>query len=257
MITTVVLDWAGTTVDFGCMAPVDAFNQAFKKEGLDVLKEEIRQPMGMKKRDHILTMLAMPRIKKQWLALYQQEPTTRDIERIYATFEEVIMQTLANYSDVKSGTTLVVDELRQMGLKIGSTTGYTSEMMKVVKAVAEHQGYSPDIIMTPDKVQGFGRPYPYMLFKIMEHFSIQTIEEVIKVGDTISDIEEGKNAGIYTIGLLEGSSLVGVSLQEQQELSKEERLELYAKARQIYLEAGADLVIETLAELPEVIRGMN
>ncbi len=48
MINTVILDWAGTTIDFGCMVPVDAFYQAFKKEAIVGTKEEIRLPMGTK-----------------------------------------------------------------------------------------------------------------------------------------------------------------------------------------------------------------
>lgn len=49
MINVVILDWAGTAVDFGCMAPVAAFREAFEHQGITVTEREIREPMGMKK----------------------------------------------------------------------------------------------------------------------------------------------------------------------------------------------------------------
>ena len=61
-IEAVIFDWAGTTVDYGCFAPVMAFGQVFEQFGIHVTMEEIREPMGMLKWDHIRTMLSMPRI---------------------------------------------------------------------------------------------------------------------------------------------------------------------------------------------------
>ena len=58
----VIFDWAGTTVDFGCFAPVNVFIDIFKNAGIEVTMEEAREPMGMLKIDHIRAMLSMPRI---------------------------------------------------------------------------------------------------------------------------------------------------------------------------------------------------
>ena len=53
----VIFDWAGTTVDYGCFAPVQAFVEVFKHYGIEPTMEEVREPMGMLKIDHIRTML--------------------------------------------------------------------------------------------------------------------------------------------------------------------------------------------------------
>ncbi len=58
-IEGVILDWAGTAVDFGCFAPVHVFIDIFQKVGIDVTMEEARAPMGMLKIDHIRAMLSM------------------------------------------------------------------------------------------------------------------------------------------------------------------------------------------------------
>ncbi|HEX7950750.1 MAG TPA: hypothetical protein VF494_10410, partial [Candidatus Limnocylindrales bacterium] len=52
-IQAVLLDWAGTTMDFGCMAPAVVFVEVFKRKGVPITMEEARAPMGAHKRVHI------------------------------------------------------------------------------------------------------------------------------------------------------------------------------------------------------------
>ena len=79
----VIFDWAGTTVDYGCFAPVQAFVEVFKHFGIDPTMEEVRKPMGMLKRDHIKTMLAMPRIQELWLQKNGTASGESDIDEMY------------------------------------------------------------------------------------------------------------------------------------------------------------------------------
>ena len=71
MIKTVIFDWAGTTVDFGCMAPVHAFRNAFLEKGIQLTDKEIREPMGKLKWDHIQQLLSLPSVKEQWIARWR------------------------------------------------------------------------------------------------------------------------------------------------------------------------------------------
>ena len=147
-------------------------------------------------------------------------------------------------------------ELREMGLKIGSTTGYTSEIMEYVLPVAKKQGYEPDCCVTPD-VTEYSRPTPFMVFECMRQLNVFPPKLVVKAGDTVMDILEGKNAGAWSVGIIKGSSVVGLSEAEYNALGEAERKELHEKARKIYMEAGADYVIEDITELPEVINKIN
>lgn len=106
----IIFDWAGTTVDFGCMAPVRAFMDSFKANGIAVTEEETRKPMGMLKRDHIKTMLSMDRIAALWKEKYGRDWETGDIEKIYGSFEPELMSTLTNYTTVKPG---IVDAVKK------------------------------------------------------------------------------------------------------------------------------------------------
>ena len=157
----VVLDWAGTTVDYGCFAPVSAFDKAFRAFGVQPTMDEIRAPMGMLKRDHINTrssgtMLQMESVAVQWQAQAGKAAAEADVEAIYRVFEEKLMESLSDYAGPKPGVADAVAQLREMGLKIGSTTGYTDSMMAVVVPEAARQGYAPDYWCSPDSVNGFG-----------------------------------------------------------------------------------------------------
>ena len=71
-IEAVIFDWAGTTVDYGCFAPVQAFVEVFKHFGIEPTMGEVREPMGMLKIDHIRTMLSMPRIHDLWVKEHER-----------------------------------------------------------------------------------------------------------------------------------------------------------------------------------------
>lgn len=252
-IEAVIFDWAGTTVDYGCFAPVQAFMEVFRKAGIEPTMEEVRKPMGMLKRDHIKTMLAMPRIREQWIEKYGQEPGEPDIDRLYESFEENLMGILDQFAKPKPYVLETVAKLREKGIKIGSTTGYTDEMMAVVVPKAKEEGYEPDAWFSPNSVGNAGRPYPYMIFKNMEVLRITSTTNVVKVGDTVSDIKEGKNAGVFTIGVIEGSSEMGLTREEYERLPQSEKDSLVRTVEKTYKEAGADAVIRNMSELLEVL----
>lgn len=248
-LSCVIFDWAGTTVDFGSFSPVAAFREAFKSNGLEVTDAQIRAPMGMLKRDHIRTMLAMDEIKSAFESLRGHSPADPDIDAIYSVFEPSLLKVLPECSALKPFVPECMDYLRRYGIKIGSTTGYTAKMMDVVVPCARDLGYSPDCLVTPDEVGGRGRPYPYMIFENLRRLDIQDTRGVAKIGDTVSDIEEGLNAGLFTVGVTEGSSVMGLSESEFSALSEKEREEAHLRAAERFFTEGANLVIRNLGEI--------
>ena len=87
----------------------------------------------------------------------------------------------------------------------------------------------------------------------MEVLGITATENVIKVGDTVSDVKEGKHAGVISVGVIEGSSEMALSEEEYSQLSNEEREAQIKKVRETFLKAGADYVIQNMGELPALI----
>lgn len=256
-IEGVIFDWAGTTVDFGCFAPVNVFIEIFKEAGVEITMAEAREPMGMLKIDHIRAIMKMPRVEKAWEEKYGQEPNESDVNRLYEEFEPMLLRSLANYTDLKGEVLDAVKTLREAGLKIGSTTGYTDSMMAIVTKGAKEKGYAPDFWITPDATESYGRPYPYMIYRNMEVLKLKTAWQVVKVGDTVSDIKEGISAGVWTVGVLVGSSEMGLDEKTYTNLPENEKQDVLNRTHEIFEQAGADFTIETMGELPQLIEKIN
>jgi phosphonoacetaldehyde hydrolase len=252
-IEGVIFDWAGTTVDFGCFAPVKVFLEIFRNTGVEVTMEEARIPMGMLKRNHIKAMLQMPRIGLLWEEKHGKAFDENDVDELYSSFETMLLASLREYTEPLPDVLDTVAELRRRGLKIGSTTGYTDSMMAIVAPSAAEKGYSPDFVITPDATESLGRPYPYMVFRNIEALRINAPWKTVKVGDTIADIKEGVNAGTWSVGVVVGSSQMGLSFDEYQSMPEIERQNVVVKVRSEFMTAGADFVIETMKELPALI----
>jgi phosphonoacetaldehyde hydrolase len=252
----VIFDWAGTTVDYGCMGPVAVLTELFKSQGLSLTSEEARKDMGLLKIDHIRKIIFSENIKAQFVRMRGVEPTEADVKKIYKSFEPEMLRIIPQYSDLMPGIINVMHYLRKNQIKSGSTTGYTKQMMDILAPAAKEKGYEPGSWIASNEVSK-GRPYPWMIFKNAERLNITNMAELIKVGDTIVDIQEGKNAGAWSVGVLEGSSLIGLGPDEVPKISVAEFDSLKKKAKRKYLDAGADFVIDSLSEVPELIDTIN
>jgi phosphonoacetaldehyde hydrolase len=252
LLQAVILDWAGTTVDHGSLAPILVLQKIFADRGIEISEEEARRDMGVLKKDHIRSLLAIPRITDAWKNRYRQAPGEDEVETLFADFIPQQISCLAECSSVISGVTDVVQCLRDRGLKIGSTTGYTRPMLDVLLSHAARQGYVPDCAICPDDV-GAGRPLPWMIYENAIRMKVYPLEAVIKVGDTISDIEEALNAGTWAIGVSQTGNMIGLTEQDWRALPQGERAAHLQDARLKFVDAGAHYVIDTLVDLKRVI----
>lgn len=254
MVEAVIFDWAGTTVDYGCFAPVQAFIETFKAAGVEPTVQETREPMGMLKIDHIRTMLKMDRIAAEWERVHGAAPCEDDVHALYEPYEKRLLSILNNFASPKPHVLDAVAQIRQMGIRLGSTTGYNDKMMAIVAPAAREAGYEPDFMITPDAVGGHGRPYPYMMFRNMEALGVTDARRAVKVGDTVSDIREGKNAGCISIGVVEGSSEMAMAQDQFDVLCDDDKAAARERVSSVFRAAGADAVINTFAELPALLR---
>lgn len=243
-------------MDFGCFAPLNVFIDIFCKQGVEITTKEARAPMGMLKIDHIRAILQMERVGREWRELYGKAPTEEDVSTLYRRFEPALLSILPQYCDVLEGVIETCAWLRHKKIQIGSTTGYTAEMMKIVCAGAKTAGYSPDCIVTAADVGG-GRPQPFMIYENMRKLRVFPPQSVIKVGDTISDIQEGMNAGVWSVGVVIGSSQMGLSRKEWERLSPAKREVAVQHTHRAFKKAGADFIIRTMNELPALINTLN
>jgi len=255
-IECVIMDWAGTAVDFGCFAPVNALIKAFAEIAIDLSTEEVREPMGVAKMEHIRRLLRMERICHAFKSAHHRNWNEEDVVTLNQSFEKSLFATLTNYTDPLPHVIDTIALLRQKGIKIGSTTGYTRAMMDVVEPAARLKGYFVDNCITPDGLP-MGRPAPFMIFKNMIDLNVQDIDRVIKVGDTMEDIREGLNAKAWTVGIIIGSSELGLSEAEVNAMPKTALNERIAAVRRKMTDGGAHYVIDSLTELHDVVERIN
>lgn len=251
-VAAVIFDWAGTTVDFGSLAPVRTLERVFGEAGVPVTEDEARQDMGIAKRDHIAALLARPRVRTEWERVHSREFTDNDIDLLYERFIPFQFECLKQYSTVIAGVPDVVGELRANGIKIGSTTGYTRAMLDLLAGEAARQGYTPDCSFSPEDA-GCGRPHPFMIYAAAVKMQVYPLGAVIKVGDTASDIKEGLNAGVWSVGVAGTGNTIGLPEADFRALNATEQTDKVRKGRRDLQAAGAHYVVDTLAELTSVI----
>jgi phosphonoacetaldehyde hydrolase len=255
-VEAVIFDWSGTTVDHGSLAPVKAVSELFARHGIQLSAADVRRDMGIYKKDHIRNILNTPHIAAAWHSNQDAPPKESDVEALFAQFIPLQFEVLEAYSTVISGVTQTVDRLRAQGLKVGSTTGYTRPMLDILLSSAKQIGYSPDLSLSPDDVGG-GRPHPWMCLRIALEFRLSSVACAVKVGDTVSDIEEAHNAGMWAVGVINTGNEVGMSAEELAALPIAEREEKFEQARQRLLSAGADYLIDDIAGIQPVLAKIN
>ena len=247
-----VFDWAGTMVDFGSFAPMGAFVRAFAQVGITATMAQAREPMGAAKRDHIRAMLAMPAIADQWQARFGRDWDETDVGRVYDIFVPMNAEVAADYADLVPGALEMIADLRARGMKIGSTTGYTRSIMERVLPVAAAQGYSPDNLVCSDDLPET-RPGPLGMYKCFVDLGVYPPAAVLKVDDTAPGIAEGVAAGCVTVGVALSGNAVGKTPAELAALPEAEIAALRSAAEAELRAAGADHVIDTVADLPALI----
>jgi phosphonoacetaldehyde hydrolase len=251
-LQAVVFDWAGTTVDHGCVAPLRAFQRVFAANGVPVTPAQARAPMGLGKAEHLRAMLAMPEVARAWRSEHGRDWTEADFERLYREFMPLQLAVIEEYAGLVPQLLETIAALRARGLRIGATTGYFRAAAMSVVATARRQGYEPSISVCAEDVPA-GRPAPWMMFRVMEALNVYPPAAVVKVGDTVPDVSEGLAAGTWCVGVVRTSSEVGCTLQEWDALPVAEREQRAAAARRKLLASGAHAVIDTLGELPALV----
>jgi phosphonoacetaldehyde hydrolase len=244
----VILDWAGTMVDFGCRAPVTALLEAFNRHGVRLTEQQVRRDMGKAKADHVSALLNDPQVASAWRTANGGNPTTQDRDTLISELGPLMREQAAQSATLIDGARAAVDTLRSVGLKIASSTGYTREMMQPVLERAAAQGYKPDHVVCSGETPQ-GRPSPLMIYKACVDLAVWPLSRVIKVDDSEAGVAEGRAAGCLTVGVTASGNGVGLTAAALASLPADERESRIASAAQALQAAGADIVINSVASL--------
>lgn len=251
-LRAVIFDWAGTIVDYGCFAPVAVFVEIFGQRGIEISIAQARAPMGLEKRDHIRAILQIPEVAAAWLAIHGKPWTEADIDALYHDSVTAQTATVVEYADLIPGALETVHRCRERSLQIGTTTGYSRAVMAALLPAAAARGYAPDSTVCPSDVPA-GRPAPWMLYQNAINLQVYPFAAVVKVGDTLPDIEEALNAGAWAVAVSQTGNALGLTRAEAEALDPAALVERLAPIEATLYEAGAHAVIRSVAELPTVL----
>jgi phosphonoacetaldehyde hydrolase len=255
-LKAVVLDWAGTVVDYGCFGPVMAFQEVYRARFIEPTVAEVRAHMGMDKIDHLRAISAMPRIRKLWTAIYGKEPGDVDFLEMLNDFEEIRMRTLRKHSELVPGLLPTVSGLRGMGMRIGSTTGYNSLGAKLMRDEAARHGFWLDSVICASDVPA-GRPHPWMCFRNAMELGTYPMSAMVKVGDTPLDVLEGLNAGMWTVAVTTSGNEMGLTHEDVQGMNAAELANRVCSIRKRMEAVGAHFVIDDIRGLGPVVEEIN
>ncbi|UTW44192.1 phosphonoacetaldehyde hydrolase [bacterium SCSIO 12696] len=257
-IEAVILDWAGTVVDYGSVAPTTIFVEAFKQAyNFDISLDEARGPMGMGKWDHIKALGQMPSVNERWTAQFGAPMTDVTVDEIYSAFMPLQKAKVVDHATPIAGALDSIHWMRQQGIKIGSCSGYPREVMEVLVTAAAAQGYIPDHYVACDDLAAGSRPGPWMALQNVIALGVNDVANCIKFDDSAPGISEGLNAGMWTIGLSLTGNAVGLTEVEWNALNDIQKGQMRSDAISELSAAGAHYVIDSLAEAPRTIQEIS
>ncbi|WP_207885595.1 phosphonoacetaldehyde hydrolase [Pseudomonas sp. 30_B] len=255
-LQAVILDWAGTVVDFGSFAPTQIFVEAFAEFGVQVSLEEARGPMGMGKWDHIRTLCDIPAIAERYKAKFGRAPSDADVTAIYERFMPLQIEKIAEHSALIPGALDAIAAVRKQGLKVGSCSGYPAVVMEKVVALAKTNGYVADHVVATDEVPN-GRPHPAQALANVIALGINDVAACVKVDDTWPGILEGRSAGMWTVALTCSGNALGLTYEQFKALPEEKLAQERRRIGQIFEGSRPHYLIDTIADLPAVIVDIN
>ncbi len=251
-LRAVILDWAGTVVDHGSRAPVAALQSVFTPAGVPVTIAEARERMGVAKKAHIRSILEIPRVRAAWIEKHGAPASEADVDQLYAAFIPNQIRVLADHARLIPGVADAVARMRVRGLKIATTTGYNRAMLDYLLECAATQNFTPDCALCPDDVVA-GRPLPWMCYLAAIRLEVYPMSALVKIGDTPADIEEGRNAGMWSIAITRTGNEIGATEEEWARLSNADRERLLHAAERRLLDAGAHYTAPSAAECDPIL----
>lgn len=193
-INYILFDLIGTTIQDthnGESLVLDCFFESFRQNGLSIDFDRINRQRGKTKRDAIENLLADEKINPGLP------------EKIYSDFIGLLKKSITHFKEVKSAST-VFRYLKEKNIKIGLGSGLPKDFLVAIIRQTGWDINQFDYIGSSDEL-GKGRPDPAMIFDSMNKLKIGDPSKILKVGDTIADIQEGKNAGVLTAAVLTGT----------------------------------------------------
>lgn len=226
-IQLVLFDMAGTTVDDmvdGKPAVMVAMQAAFQQlRGETVSDASVTAIRGLEKKEALKVLLV------EQLGAGAAEPSPEAVDELYIAFKQELNRVLPRINQELPGASAAFRALKSAGIKVCVGSGFPQSTVDTIVGTLGWRGGLVDHAFSSETL-GHGRPHPAMVYAAMEATGVTDPRGVVKVGDTVVDVEEGKAAGCLTISVLSGT-----------------------QGREALERAHPDLLLQSVAELPAAL----
>jgi len=193
-IDFIIFDMIGTTIkdsNSGASLIINAFQQAFHSNGYEISYEKLNQQRGKRKLEAVRNIL-------------QREGLDEELtNKIYADFMNLLHQSVHAFSAI-DGAVEAFHYAKEKNIKIGLGSGLPIDFMRSIIQQVGWKWNDFDYIGSSDELPK-GRPHPVMILEAMKKLNLKLPSKVLKIGDTVVDVQEGKNAHVLTAMVLTGT----------------------------------------------------
>lgn len=250
-----IFDLGGTIVDRYSITPLKSLIETFKRHNINISNDLIFKDMGIDKKIHIENILDDTNVYQEWFKQYKRNPEYDDVLKLHQTFKNIQIKK-SHKIDIIPETYNVFEYLKKNNIKIGCTTGFDKNNADIIGNVLNNNICKLDNIVSSTCVEK-SRPHSDMIYKNMRDLEVSNPKTMIKIDDTNIGIKEGKNAGLWTVGIARWSTYMNVlpeNINNMNDVVIGERLE---KSKEKLKQSQPDFIIETLDELPNIIETIN
>ena len=254
-IKACIFDLGGTIVDRYSITPLKSLIETFKRHNINISNNLIFKDMGIDKKIHIENILDDTNVYQEWFKQYKRNPEYDDVLKLHQIFKNIQVKK-SHKIDIIPETYNAFEYLKKNDIKIGCTTGFDKNNADIIGRVLNDNLCKLDNIVSSTCVEK-SRPHPNMIHKNMIDLGIVDPRTIIKIDDTNIGIKEGKNAGLWTVGVARWSTYMNVlpeNYNNMNDIVIGERLE---KSKEKLKQSRPDFIIETLYELPNIIETIN
>lgn len=250
-----IFDLGGTIVDRYSIIPLKSLIETFKCHNINIRNDLIFKDTGIEKRIHIGNILEDKYVYRNWYNKYKRNPEYDDVLKLYETFKTIQLEK-SHKIDIIPETYNVFEYLKKNDIKIGNTTDLNKQNADIIGRVLNDNICKLDNIVSSTCVKK-SRPHIDMIYKNMRDLSISDPKFMIKIDDTNVGIKEGKNAGVWTVGVARWSSYMNILPQNYNNMNDIVIRERLKKSKDLLKLSNPDFIIETLDELPNIIETIN
>ncbi|MGI0116637.1 HAD-IA family hydrolase [Zooshikella sp. RANM57] len=255
-IQAVIFDMTGTLVDFGVKANGQALQQLFSHYQIQLSPDILLAIADLPDLAQLTYLFNMEDFKNQWQQHHGSLPDEKQLEQLIMQFRTHQIDYASQQLSLPVDSKPVFQFIRKQGYKVGVCTHYCRDIASDLIPQLTEQGLKIDHWVSAVDVSQ-PRPAPHLVLTCAVALDIMSVAACVKVDDSLKGIEEGLNAGMWTIGTAISGEYNNRSMSEWNQLSNTEKDKIRSEATLGLYRAGAHYVVDTVSDIQSCLEDIE